>query len=57
MSKHFKVDGRFNVEFSKIVAARTDAEAIRRARDMVLNRRKIKKSDFEKDSASAISLD
>lgn len=57
MSNHFKVSGRFNVEFSKIVAAPTEAQAIRKARDMVLNRRKIKKSDFERDSAQAMALD
>jgi hypothetical protein len=57
MSKHFKVCGRFNVEVSRIVAAPTEAQAIRKAIDMAIKHRKIKKSDWERDSAQAIGLD
>jgi len=57
MNHHFKVSGRFNVEISRIVAAKTEAEAIRKVRDYAVKCRRIKKSDWERDSAQAFGID
>ncbi len=56
-TKHYKVIGQFIVEFSRIVSAKSEAEAIRKARDFALKQMKIKKSQFQKQNVNVFEID
>jgi len=45
-NKHYIIKGQFVLYFEKKIMAKSEAEAIRKARDNVIKIRKLKKSDF-----------
>lgn len=56
-NNHYSVQGRFYIDVHKIISAKSESEAIRKARDYSMNNRKIKKKDWAKDEAQAIEID
>jgi hypothetical protein len=56
-TKHYKVTGQFIIDFSKIVSAKSEAEAKRKARDSCVKNMKIKKSQLNKDDVSIWEID
>lgn len=56
-NKHYKISGQFIIDFSRIVSAKTEAEAIRKARDFVVKQMKIKKSQLDRQNVSVWDLD
>lgn len=56
-NKHFKIDGQFCVHFSRIVAAKTETEAIRKARDFVVKNMKIKNSQLDRNTIVVLEID
>lgn len=56
-NKHYKVEGQFVIDFSRIVSAKSEAEAIRKARDFVVKQCKIKKSQLDKQNVAVWDLD
>lgn len=55
-NKLFRVIGQFHIDFEKDVRAKTEAEAIRKAKERVLKRRKIKATDFDKSNYNCWEL-
>ena len=55
--KHYKVEGHFIIDFSRFVSAKTEAEAIRKARDFVVKNMKIKKSQLDRQNVAVWNLD
>lgn len=55
-NKYFKVTGQFIVDFSRFVIAKSEAEAIRKARDSIINTQKIKKSQLDKQNVAVWEL-
>lgn len=56
-NKHYKISGEFIVEFSRIVSAKTEAEAIRKARDFAVKNMKIKKSQLDRQNVAVWDID
>lgn len=56
-NKHYKISGQFIIDFSRIVSAKTEAEAIRKARDFAVKQMKIKKSQLDKNNVAVWCLD
>lgn len=56
-NKNFRVEGHFIVDFSRIVSAKTEAEAIRKARDFVVKQCKIKNSQLDRQNLCVWDLD
>lgn len=56
-NKHYKITGQFIVDFSRIVSAKSESEAIRKARDFVVKQMKIKKSQLDKQNVAVWDLD
>lgn len=56
-NKHYKISGQFIIDFSRIVSAKTEAEAIRKARDFAVKNMKIKKSQLDKNNVAVWCLD
>ncbi len=56
-NKHFRVEGQFIIDFSKIISAKTETEAIRKARDYVVKNMKIKKSQLDRQNVGVWDFD
>lgn len=56
-NKHYKITGQFIIDFSRIVSAKSEAEAIRKARDFAVKQMKIKKSQLDKQNVAVWDLD
>jgi hypothetical protein len=51
----YEVHGRFYVDFVKVVRSTSEnLRAIRKARDIILKRRKLRKKDFAKDECNVL---
>ncbi len=48
MNQHFKVEGYFTTYISKLVSAKTETEALRKARDSAVKNMTLKAKDFDK---------
>jgi len=55
--KTYLVEGYFIKYFSRRVSAKTEAGAIRTARDRVIKNSKLKRSEFSKDDAAVWEID
>lgn len=56
-NKHYRIEGRFILDFAKFVCAETEAKAIRKARDSVIKNRKIRSKEFQRDTVNVFSCD
>lgn len=48
--KKFKVEGYFVTYINKFVSAKTEAEALRKARDSAVKNMRLKSKDFDKNN-------
>ena len=55
--KHFKVEGVFIIPLSKYITAKTEAEAIRKARDSAVKYMKIKSNHLDRQNVQIFELD
>lgn len=55
-NKLFRVSGCFVLDFEKDVSAKTEAEAIRKAKYSIVKNRKLKINHFQKDTVQAWEL-
>ncbi len=55
--KHFKVEAQFIVPISKWVNAKTEAQALRKARDSAVKHMKIKPKHLDRMNAQIFDLD
>ena len=55
--KHFKVEAQFIVPISKWVTAKTEAQALRKARDSAVKHMKIKPKHLDRMNAQVFDLD
>ena len=54
--KHFKVEAQFIVPISKFVTAKTEAEALRKARDSAVKHMKIKPKHLDRQNAQVFDM-
>ena len=50
--KKFKVEGYFVTHIKKFISAKTENEALRKARDSAIKNMKLKGKDFDKNNCS-----
>jgi len=55
-NNHYLVEGEFIIHFSRIVSAKSESEAIRKARDFCVKKMKIKESQLDKNNVKVLEI-